>query len=158
MAQRTMQVLREIGVLDEVSATAGGGVVRYPRATVSEPMLGRSIGIQGVWFNWYCGQQRARGLPVPAQMSDVPKAEVKAAKAQVAELAQTRFKDMIVMIRPMSYSSRRGKVVERIGVYTEAGNLFGLLIPGGEGTINGNQQITLKVAITSDGSVRAVWE
>ncbi len=85
MAQRTIQRCAKSASWMRL-AQSDGGVVRYPGATISEPTFARSIGIQGVWFNWYCAQQRAKGLPVPATLSDVPKADMKAAKAQIAEL------------------------------------------------------------------------
>jgi len=156
MAQRTIQALREIGILDEVG-TVDGGVVRYPGATTSEPTFARSIGIQGVWFNWYCAQQRAKGLPVPAQLSDVSKADMKAVKAQIADLAQTRFQNMLVTLRRTNYTSKKGEIVERLGAFTEQGNLLGLITPDSEVQIAEGQQLTLKFALAADGNVRAVW-
>jgi hypothetical protein len=88
IAQKTLRALREIGILDEIGLDAAGGAMRYPGARISEPTYGRSIGIQGVWFNWYCQQQAAQGKPVPERMSDVPKSEMRTAKARVAELAE----------------------------------------------------------------------
>lgn len=128
MAQKTLRALREVGILDEIG-TVDGGVVRYPGATISEPTYQRSIGIQGVWFNWYCQQQRAKGLPVPEKLGDVPKAEVKPAKARIAELAQSEFLNMPLVIRRASYADKKGAVIERLGAFTEHGELIGLLSP-----------------------------
>ncbi|MCC6613311.1 MAG: hypothetical protein IT320_07515, partial [Anaerolineae bacterium] len=128
MAQKTIQALREVGILDEI-ATVDGGVVRYPGATISEPTYQRSIGIQGVWFNWYCQQQRTKGLPVPTQLSDVPKAEMKAAKASIADLAQTEFPLTPLTIRRTTYMSKKGEVIDRLGTFTEQGHLLGLINP-----------------------------
>jgi len=48
-------------------------------------------------------------------------------------------------------------VVERLGAFTEQGNLLGLITPDSEGQITEGQQITLKFALAADGNVRAVW-
>ena len=155
MAQRTMSALREVGILDEVG-TMDSSVVCYPGATLSEPTFAHSIGIQGVWFNWYCAQQRAKGLPVPAQLSDVPKTDMKSAKAQIAELTQTRFQNMPISIQRTSYRNKKGEVVERLGAFTEQGNLLGLITPDSEGYVAEGQPLTLQFALAADGNMRAL--
>ena|GEM_PF-1690269 len=47
--------------------------------------------------------------------------------------------------------------MERLGAFTEQGNLLGLITPDSEGQITEGQQITLKFALAADGNVRAVW-
>jgi len=158
MAQRTLQALREIGILDEIGATANGSVIRYPGATISEPTFQRSIGINAVWFNWYFRQQVAKDEPIPAQPSDVPKKIAREAKAYVTELAQTRLQNFPVTIGRTIYVDKKGQVVERLGAFTEAGNLLGLITPDSEAQIIEGQQLTLRFAIAADGNVRAVWE
>jgi len=123
----------------------------------SEATFSRSIGIQGVWFNWYCIQQRAKSLPIPATLRDVPKADVKAAKVQIAELVQTRFQNMPISIRRTTYTSKKGTGIERLGALTDAGNLLGLLTLDGEGHVAKGQWITLEFVLTVDGNIRAVW-
>ena len=157
MVQRTMQALREVDILDEIGATANGGVIHYPDATVSEPTFQRSIGIQGVWFNLYCRQQAALGEPVPPTMSDVPKDAAKAAKTHVTELAQTHLQNFPVTIQRTGYTNKKGKVVERLGAFDESGNLQGLITIDSEGHLIEGQQITLRFALAADGNVRAVW-
>jgi len=53
--------------------------------------------------------------------------------------------------------ARQGEVVERLGAFTEQGNLLGLITPDSEAQIAEGQQITLKFALVADGNVRAVW-
>jgi len=158
MAQRTMQALREVGILDEIGATTNGNVIRYPGATVSEPAFNRSIGIQGVWFNWYRRQQAELGESIPATLSDVPRDAAKAAKSHVTDLAQIHLQNFPVMIRRTSYTDKKGKVVERLGASGESGNLLGLLTLDSEGQVAEGQQITIKFALAADGNVRAVWQ
>lgn len=158
MAQRTLQALRDIGILDEIGATANAGVIRYPGATTSEPTFQRSIGINAVWFNWYCRQQAAKGEPIPFQPGDVPKKIAKEAKAYITELAQTNLQNFPVTIRRTTYIDKKGQTVERLGAFTQAGNLLGLITPDSEKQITGGQEVTLKFAIAADGNVRAVWE
>ncbi|MEP7284807.1 MAG: hypothetical protein ABI947_03445 [Chloroflexota bacterium] len=157
MAQRTIQALREVGILDEIG-TLDGGVVRYPGATISEPTFARSIGIQGVWFNLYCQQQRAKGVPVPTQISDVPKAEMKAAKARIAEMAPAEFQNTLLTVRRTSYTSKKGSVIERLGVFTANGELLGLLSTENESQLADGQQITLHRGLAVDGNLRAIYE
>lgn len=156
MAQKTIRALREVGILDEIG-TVDGDVVRYPGATISEPAYQRSIGIQGVWFNWYCQQRRAKGLPVPEKLGHVPKAEMKDAKAQIVELAQSKFQNMPITIRIASHTNKKGEIVERLGAFTESGNLLGLITPDSTSQVSEGQSITLTFALTADGNMRAVW-
>jgi len=48
-------------------------------------------------------------------------------------------------------------MVERLGAFTDAGNLIGLITPDSEAQLTEGQQITLKFALAADGNVRAVW-
>jgi len=152
MAQKTIRALREVGILDEIS-TVDGGVVRYPGATISEPTYQRSIGIQGVWFNWYCQQQRASGLPVPEKLGEVPNAAMKATKAKVAELAQTEFQNLPLTIRTTSYTSKKGETIDRLGAFTRTGALLGLLTQESHSPIEG-QTVMARFTLASDGNLR----
>ncbi|MHB8624592.1 MAG: hypothetical protein ACYDBJ_13325 [Aggregatilineales bacterium] len=158
MAQRTIRALREVGILDEIGAEVNGGVMRYPGATISEPSFERSIGINAIWFNWYCRQRVANGEPLPAQLGDVPKKAAKEAKARVTELAQTHLRSFPVTIQRASYVDKRGQTIERLGAFSNNGDLLGLVTPDSEGQLAEGQQITLKFALAADGNVRAVWE
>lgn len=158
MAQRTLQSLRETGILDEIGATANGGVIRYPGAVTSEPTFQRSIGINAVWFNWYCEQQRAKALPIPENLGDVPKAEMKAAKVQIAELAQAEFQNRLLTIRRTSYTSHKGEVVERMGAFTADGILLGLLTPDSVAQVTDGKLLTVRHVLAMDGNLRAVWD
>jgi hypothetical protein len=157
MAQKTLRALREVGILDEIG-TVDGSVVRYPGATISEPIYQRSIGIQGVWFNWYCQQQRAKGLPVPEKLGDVPKAEMKAAKARIAELAETEFQNMPLTICPTTYTSTKGAHVERLGAFTASGEMLGLVSSQNEGHVTEGKELTIHFALAVDGNIRVLWE
>ncbi len=158
MAQRTLRALREIGILDELSAEPNGGVIRYPSASVSETTFERSIGINAVWFNWYCRQCAVKGEPMPAQPGDVPKAAAKEAKVRVTELAQTQLQNFLVTIQRASYIDKKGQAVERLGAFTDEGNLLGLVTPDSEAYVADSQQVTIKFALAVDGNLRAVWQ
>ena len=93
---------------------------------------------------------------MPAQFSDVPTADVKAAKNQIAELAQSRFQNMPLSIRPTSYTSKKGEIVERLGAFTEQGNLLGLITPDSEVHFTEGQQLTLDFALAADGNLRFI--
>jgi hypothetical protein len=134
-----------------------GSRVRYPIAVTSKPTFERSIGINAVWFHWYCRQQAAQGKPIPKTPGDIPKAAAKAAKAYVTELTYTHLQDFPVTIRHTNYSDKRGQTIERLGAFTETGNLLGLITPDSETYLTEAQQLTLKFAIAADGNVRAVW-
>jgi hypothetical protein len=157
MAQKTMQALREIGLLDELGATAAGSVMRYPGAVTSEPTFERSIGINAVWFHWYCRQQAAQGKTIPKTPGDIPKADAKAAKAHVNELAYTHLQNFPITIQRTTYTDKNGKLIKKLGAFTETGNLLGLITPDSETHLAEGQQINLKFAIAADGNVRAVW-
>jgi len=47
--------------------------------------------------------------------------------------------------------------VERLGAFTEQGNLLGLITPDSESQIAEGQQVTLKFALAADGNIRVVW-
>ena len=55
---KTIDALREIGVLDEIGETTEGLLV-YPGAVIDEPPL-RTVGIRGVWFNLHNARSRRR--------------------------------------------------------------------------------------------------
>jgi len=78
---------------------------------------------------------------------------MKAAKTQVAELAQTRFQNMPISIQRTSYTSKKGAFVERLGAFTEQGNLLGLITPDSEADVMEGQQVTIKFALEADGTV-----
>jgi len=82
---------------------------------------------------------------------------MKATKAQIADLAQTRFQNMPITVHHTTYTSKKGEVIERLGAFTEHGNLLGLITPDSEAYVAERQQVTLKFALAADGNVRAVW-
>ncbi len=157
MAQKTMQALREVGLLDEIGVTTEGGVIRYPGATVSEPTFEQSIGLNAVWFHGIRRQRAAKGESVPVQPGDIPKAEANAAKAQISEWARARLQDYPVTIQRTSYVNKKGKTIEQLGAFNDAGDLIGLITPDSEAILSEGQRITLKYAVAADGNVRAVW-
>jgi len=146
MANKTIRALREIGVLDEVGNVAGR-VVRYPGAVVSEPDFQRSIGISGVWFNWYRAWQADSGQQIAEAMSDVPKAQAEWAKAQVEQLSQQAYQGLALTIRRES---------DRLKAYTENGNLFGFISRDSEPYAT-EGTIQLAFSIAKDGNIRAIW-
>ncbi len=124
IAQKSIQALREVGVLDEIGETQLG-LIAYPGATIREPAM-RSAGITGVWFNWLRAQTAGNGQPLPERMQDVPRSAQRMSKERIAHLAKTQFPGM------------RLRVAEeggRLAAYTERNNLFGYL-KGTEG-VNG---------------------
>ncbi len=157
MAQKTIRALREMGVLDEVGVV-NGRVIRYPGASISEPTYQRSIAINTVWFNLYCREQAAQGLPITASMSDIPKAEARAAKQRIAELAQTDFRDMQMAIRPTNYTDKKGNTVERLGAFMPDGTLLGMISADSEVMLIEGNDLVLKCALAADGNIRVVGQ
>lgn len=141
VAQKSIQALREIGVLDEVGETSLGTIV-YPGATVREPAM-QSAGITGVWFNWLKAQSAGNGKPVPERLQDVPRPDQRMAKQRIAHLAKTQFPGMRLRVREDG---------GRLAAYTERDNLFGYL-KGAEG-IQPGDEIELGISTTKDGNMR----
>lgn len=146
MANKTLKALREIGVLDELGEVSGR-VVRYPGAVVSEPDFQHSIGLSGVWFNWYRAWQTAHGQSPVETMSEMPRAQAEWAKQQVELLSQQVYQDLPLTVR------REG---DRLKAYTEDGNLFGFVSRDSE-KMTAEGTIQLGFTIAKDGNVRAVW-
>lgn len=142
LAQRSLVALREIGLLDEIDQTAGGGVIVYPNAAPLRPSY-KTIGIQGVWFHWYRADAHASGRPVPEQMADMPKAQAQWAKQRIEELAQSTFRQMTLYIR-----EENGRQV----AYTEDGSPFGIL--GRDSDRAAGSTITIQGSIARDGNLR----
>ena len=146
LAQKTLQALRSVDVLSEI-AEVEGQVVVYPGAIVQKPDFQGSIGLNGVWFNWYCQQQVAAGKALPTTQRDVPKDAVKQAKAEVARLAESDWQGLPLTIRRES---------ERLKAYTESGALFGFVDRESEKYI-GVGQMRLGFVLAADGNLRAMW-
>ncbi len=144
IAQKSIQALREVGVLDEIGETSLG-LIAYPGATVHEPAM-QSAGITGVWFNWLKTQHAGNGRPVPERMQDVPRPDQRQAKQRIAHLAKTQFPGMQLRV-----ADEDGKMV----AYTERGNLFGYL-KGAEG-IQPGDAIELGISTTKDGNMRVQY-
>jgi hypothetical protein len=145
VAQKSIQALREVGVLDEIGGTSLG-LIAYPGATVHEPAY-RSAGITGVWFNWLRAQAAGSGQPLPERMQDVPRPDQRMAKGRIAHLAKTRFPGMRLRV-----ADEGGK----LAAYTERGNLFGYL-KGMEGVRPGDV-IELGISTTKDGNMRTQYK
>lgn len=101
---------------------------------------------------------RGKGLSVPDKLNDMPKAEMKAAKERFAELLQNEFPNMALAIRRTNYANKNGEVVERLGAFTEQGNLLELILCDGEAPFAHDQQITLRFALSADGNLYSVWK
>ncbi|MHB8625526.1 MAG: hypothetical protein ACYDBJ_00675 [Aggregatilineales bacterium] len=146
IAHKTMQALREIGVLDEVGET-GDGLLAYPGASISEPIYPHSIGITGVWFNWLRAWQEAHRQPLTATPGEVSKPRSVWAKTRVSELAQTQFRDLVLTIQTLG---------ERKVAITEHGNLFGYISKESTDRVP-DGRIVVHFAICHDGNFRCVW-
>ncbi len=145
IANKSIQALREIGVLDEIAQTENG-LVSYPGASIQEPSY-RTIGINGVWFNWYKRWAEANGEPISETMSDVPKERAKWAKHQVELLAQSYLSGLPLTIRSEG---------ERRVAYTVEGQMFGLLAR--DVTDDLGDAIRLRFTLAKDGNLRSVVE
>ena len=146
IAHKTMQALREIGVLDEVGETSEG-VLAYPGGSFSTPAYAHSIGITGVWFNWLRTWQQANGQPLTATPGEVTRPRSLWAKARISELTQTQFRDLVLTIQTQG---------ERKVAITEHGNLFGYISKDSTDRVP-NGQIAVRFAICRDGNLRCVW-
>lgn len=146
MAQKTIQALREIGVLNEVGQT-GLGVISYPGATVSEATYNRTIGISQVWLREAKNWQHKNGLPAVTQLNEVEPTLRAWAKDRVVELAQTDYRNLHLTVKAEG---------ERKVAYTLDGEFFGFItkdstrdVPEGD--------IIVGFSLTKDGNLRSVW-
>lgn len=117
IAQDTIQALREVGVLEQISRLDNGRIVRYPSARVL-PIPGHAIKVVGVWFNYWRYTCKHRGQDVPERMQEVSKADMDWSKEQVVRLVHTQFRNMKLDIRQEG---------ERAIAYTEQDNIFGYI-------------------------------
>jgi hypothetical protein len=146
IAQRTMQALVDLGVLDELDETAEAGLIRYPGAVIQE-IPARLIHIQGVWFQWLRHQLAQRGLPVPETMGDVPRPQLVFAKKQIAHLAQQYFPQMAIRLEEKA---------GRVWVYTAHGNMLGVLHQDTAWVLSSSALLRLEVCIAHDGNLIAL--
>lgn len=117
IAQDTIQALREVGVLEQISRLDNGRIVRYPSARVL-PISRPAIKIVGVWFNYWRYTCKLRGQGVPERMQEVTKADMDWSKDQVSRLVHTQFRNMKLDIRQEG---------ERAIAYTQQDNIFGYI-------------------------------
>jgi hypothetical protein len=143
IANKSIQALREIGVLDEIAQTSSG-LVSYPGASIQEPTY-KTIGINGVWFNWYKRWAEENGESVPQSMSDVPKDRAKWAK----HIVQTVIQPDTMNIRMSVVTSGDRKLA-----CDEEGNLVGYLSKDSQDLVEGTYNI--KASIVKDGNLRTV--
>ena len=141
IANLTLQALREIGLLDEVTDHPEHGILTYPGAKLLEATM-RLVTIVGVWFNWLRTYRIAQGQPPPERMGDVSKEDVQWAKEQVARLTQSQFCNLTLTIHEEN---------QREIAYTPHGNLFGYVTQGNEGIVG--DCLTLKYCIVQDGNL-----
>ncbi len=146
IAHKTIQALREIGVLQEVGETSVG-LVAYPGAVISESVYEHSIGITGVWFNWLRAWQQAHDEIPAATMQDVPKAKAAWAKAQVAKLTRTSFRDLTLTIATQS---------ERKVALTPDSAIFGYISKDSTDAVP-EGRVTIAFSICHDGNLRSIW-
>jgi len=138
--------LREIGVLDEM-LEVDGQVTVFLGAVVSEPDFQGSVGLNGVWFNWYRRQQAANGQLVPTVQRDVPKDRAKRVKAEVARLAESEWQGLPLIIR---------REDDRLKAYTEDGELFAFVSRDSMLHLT-EGPVQLGFVLAADGNLRAVW-
>jgi hypothetical protein len=143
IAHKSIEALREIGVLDEIAQTRDG-LVAYPGASIQEPTY-RTVGINGVWFNWYRAQCEAKCEPVPEKMGDVPKDKAKWAKQQVEKLAASEWRGLNLLVREEG---------ERKVAYLTNGKILGVIARDSEKELR--DEITLQFMLTHDGNLRSV--
>jgi len=117
IAQQTIQALREIGILSELSCLDNGRIARYPSAKVL-PTPRNPIKIIGVWFNYWRYICKERAQCIPERMQDVEKCDIEWSKDEVIKLAQTQFRNMTLDIRQEN---------DRAIAYTQQGNIFGYI-------------------------------
>jgi hypothetical protein len=144
IAQQTIQALRDIGVLSELTQLENGSIVRYPGARqIATPQ--RPIKIVGVWFNFWRFTAAHRGLDVPERMQEVSDEDEQWAKTEVEHLANTKFRGMTLKIR-----HENGRAV----AYTPQGNIFGYIAKAHTNDVA--EQITLRFSRSRDGNYLSV--
>jgi hypothetical protein len=145
VGHKTVEALREIGMLDEIGQTELGVLV-YPGAEVQEPVY-RTVGIHGVWFNWLEADLAKRGEAVPGAMHEVSQSEAKRAKRQVESIAQ--------QAQILTLEIRAGDDGRQVA-YTLDGRRFGTLSCDSSWLVG--ECLTIRVALAHDGNLRVLIE
>jgi hypothetical protein len=144
IAQQTIQALRGIGILSELTQLENGSIVRYPGARqIATPQ--HPIKIVGVWFNYWRFTAAHRGLDVPERMQEVSDEDEQWAKTEVEHLANTKFRGMTLKIR-----HEDGRAV----AYTPQGNIFGYIAKAHTNDVA--ERITLRFSRSRDGNYLSV--
>lgn len=146
IAQETIQALRELGVLDEISRLDNGRIVRYPNARVLS-VAGNAIKLVGVWFNYWRYICKERGQSVPDRMQEVEQVDMEWAKAEVTKLTHTQFRNMKLDIR---------RDDDRAIAYTQHNNIFGYIAKEQTQDISIGK-VTLRFALAKKDHVWAIF-
>ena len=159
-AQLTMEEMRKIGVLDDILPDpTGRGLIRY-RAPQQEITSTKTIGIRGIWRNFFDYMAEAEGLPVYDDWDDTnPK--VKTARKQFATRAKKRVASYMkqvgtieLEVREFEWNGKKRKAV----FSTRTGKQFGTIDPVNDSEYEVGQIFTISGSIASDGNIRAVVE
>lgn len=160
-AQVTMQEMRKIGILDEILPDpTGRGLIRYP-APQREVKSSKTIGIKGIWRNFFDYMAEAEGLPLYVDWDVDNYPEIKAARKQFATRAKKRVASYMKQVGSMELEvgefEWNGR--QRKGVFsTRTGKQFGTIDKVNGADYEVGQRFTISGSIASDGNIRAIVE
>lgn len=147
--------MRKIGVLDDILPDpTGRGLIRY-RAPQRDVITPKTIGIRGIWRNFFDYMAQAEGLPTYDNWGHQPsrKKFVTRAKQRVASYMK-QVGSMELEVREFEWKGRQRKAL----FSTRTGKQFGTIDKVNDAEYEVGQRITISGSIASDGNLRAVVE
>ncbi len=143
IAQKSIQALREIGLLNELEQSEDG-IINYPSAIMQEPTY-QTAGIKHAWFAWYQEHARSTGLPVPERFQDVEKNTKKWAKQQLKEESKRNLQETEIEIREEN---------SLLFAYSKDDVPLGLIDSKSNPNIKAGNRYTIRGAVARDGNLR----
>ena len=159
-AQLTIEEMRKIGVLDEILPDpTGRGLIRY-RSPQREITSTKTIGINGIWRNFFDYMAEQAGLPSYDTWDDTnPKS--KAARNQFVTRAKQKVASYMKQVGSLELEVREfewdGK--QRKALFsTRTGRQFGTIDKVNDDDYEVGQRFTISGSIAKDGKIRAMVE
>ena len=158
LAQETLAEMRQAGLLSElIPDPSGRGVIQYP-ATKRDVTASRTVGVNGVWRNFFDYMAEAGGLASYDNWDDST-AEGKKSKKRFSDRAKKRVQSYMNEVGSMELVVREvewgGKL--RKGVYsTRTDKRVGTIAPGDEDVVEVGQIFTIDNTLASDGNIRGI--
>jgi len=159
-AQLTMDEMRKIGILDDILPDpTGRGLIRY-RVPKRDVIATKTIGIRGVWRNFFDYMAEAEGLPSYEEWDDSTKSK-KIARKKLVSLAKQRVASYMQQVGSIELEVRefvwKGRLRKAL-FSTRTNKQFGTIDKVNEPDYEVGQRLTISGTIASDGNLRAMVE